>query len=197
MHHELLQDALQEEEARAVVIEVEPEPSKEEEEFYAADFEEDYGQGHYYEDDEDEPDREETPTGSEDEAPCLCQQMVTLEVDGELMTVHTPYDWGSTVNLVRNDTTRESGLRPIRVPRQIVRGYKGKETMIDNCFYLPLLDDDGDVVCAYGVDDIVTVARSRPPWDAGDIFPVVKAFIPWMSMDGGPVELLIKLDNTQ
>jgi hypothetical protein len=60
MHHELLQDALQEEEARAVVIEVEPEPSKEEEEFYAADFEDDYGQGHYYEDDEDEPDREET-----------------------------------------------------------------------------------------------------------------------------------------
>jgi hypothetical protein len=60
MHHELLQDALQEEEARAVVIEVEPDPSKEEEEFYAADFEEDYGQGHYYEDDKDEPDREET-----------------------------------------------------------------------------------------------------------------------------------------
>jgi hypothetical protein len=53
------------------------------------------------------------------------------------------------------------------------------------------------VVCAYGVDDIVTVARSRTPWDEGDIFPVVKAFIPWMSMDGGPVESLIKLDNTQ
>jgi hypothetical protein len=41
MHHKLLHDALQEEEARAVVIEVEPEPSEDKEEFYAADFEED------------------------------------------------------------------------------------------------------------------------------------------------------------
>jgi hypothetical protein len=53
------------------------------------------------------------------------------------------------------------------------------------------------VVRAYGVDAIVTVARSRPPWDAGDIFPVVKAFIHWISMDGGLVELLIRLGNTQ
>jgi hypothetical protein len=91
------------------------------------------------------------------------------------------------------------GCGPVRVPRRIVRGYEGKETTVNNCFYLPLLDADGDVqvVRAYGVDDIVTVARSRPPQDAGDICPVVKAFIPWMSMDGGPVELLIGLDNTQ
>jgi hypothetical protein len=35
MHHELIHDALQEEEARAMVIEVDPEQSREEEEYYA------------------------------------------------------------------------------------------------------------------------------------------------------------------
>jgi hypothetical protein len=48
---------------------------------------------------------------------------------------------------------------------KIVRGYEGKMTTINNRFYLPLLDADGDVqvVRAYGVDNIVTMARSRPP----------------------------------
>ncbi len=31
---------------------------------------------------------------------------MTLEVDGDLMTVHTLYDWGSYVTLVRSDTAR-------------------------------------------------------------------------------------------
>jgi hypothetical protein len=57
---------------------------------------------------------------------------------------------------------------------------------------------DGDVqeFCAYGVDNIVTVARSRPPQDAGDKFPVIRSFIHWRSMDRGPMELLIVFDNT-
>jgi hypothetical protein len=79
-----------------VVIEVEPEPSEDNEEFYAADFEEDYRQGYHDEDNEDlkdEHDRDKSPTGSEDEAPRLCRQKVMLEVDGELRTVHTLYDW--------------------------------------------------------------------------------------------------------
>jgi hypothetical protein len=40
------------------------------------------------------------------------------------------------------------------------------------------------------VDDIVTVARSRPPRNAGEVFPC-------MSVEGCPVELLNGLDNTQ
>jgi hypothetical protein len=46
MHHKLLHDALQEREARSMVVEVDPEPSEEVEEYYAADLEEDYRQGH-------------------------------------------------------------------------------------------------------------------------------------------------------
>jgi hypothetical protein len=66
MHRKLLHDALQEEETRAMVVEADPEASEEVEENYAADFEEDYGQGHYKEDNEEEPERETpSPTGSE------------------------------------------------------------------------------------------------------------------------------------
>ncbi len=39
--------------------------------------------------------------GSEGGTPHLCQQRVTLEVDGDLVTVHKLYDWWSTVILVR------------------------------------------------------------------------------------------------
>jgi hypothetical protein len=102
MHHKLPHDALQEEEARAVVIEVDPELSEEEEEYYVADFEDDYGHGYY--DQEEEPGGEsQSPTSLEDERPRLCHQRVTLEVDGDLVTMHTLYDWGSTVTLVRRD----------------------------------------------------------------------------------------------
>ncbi len=45
------------------------------------------------------------------------------------------------------------------------RGFEGTETTINSCFYLQFLDADGNVqvICVYGVDDIVTVERSRPP----------------------------------
>jgi hypothetical protein len=49
------------------------------------------------------------------------------------MTVHTLYDWGSTITLVRSDRAREAGLLPVRVPRWIVRGFEGKETTINSC----------------------------------------------------------------
>jgi hypothetical protein len=45
MHQELLHEALQEEEVRAVVIEVEHDASEDKEEHYAADYEDDYEQG--------------------------------------------------------------------------------------------------------------------------------------------------------
>ncbi len=45
------------------------------------------------------------------------------------------------------------------------QGIEGKETPIDSCYNLPLLEADGDVqvICAYGVEDIVTMARSSLP----------------------------------
>jgi hypothetical protein len=114
MHHELLHDALQKEEIRAVVIEVEPEVREYEEEHYAADFEEDHGQWTPEEDQGEENEREtQSPTDPEGEISRLCQQRVTLEVDDDLMTIHVLYDWGSTITLVRNDTAREIGLLPV------------------------------------------------------------------------------------
>ncbi len=66
---------------------------------------------------------------------------------------------------MRKDAAREAGLRPVRIPRRIVKGFEGKEDTIDSCYYLSLLDADGDVqeVCTFGVDKIVTVTRSRLP----------------------------------
>ncbi len=80
----------------------------------------------------------------------------------------------------------------------MVGGFEGTEKIIDSCFYLQLLDADGNVqvICAYGVKDIVTVARSRSPRNAGELFPVIRAFIPRMSMVEASI-LLIRLDNTQ
>jgi hypothetical protein len=84
---------------------------------------EDYVQGSYEEDQEEEPERDtHPPTSSEGQGPRLCQQRVTLEVDGDLMIVHSLYDWGSTITLVRSDTAQEAGLLPVLVPRWIARG---------------------------------------------------------------------------
>jgi hypothetical protein len=53
------------------------------------------------------------------------------------------------------------------------------------------------VICAYEVEEITTVAETRlPPW-AREVFPSVRAHMPWMDRKAGPVELLIGLDNTQ
>jgi hypothetical protein len=58
--------------------------------------------------------------------------------------------------MVRSDTAREARLLPVQVPRRTFRGFDGQETTINSCYYLPLLDSDGDlqVVCAYRVDNI-------------------------------------------
>jgi hypothetical protein len=52
------------------------------------------------------------------------------------------------------------------------------------------------VICAFGVDEIATVVRTRLPQRARDIFPVICAFMPWMDTEAEPVDLLIGLDNT-
>jgi hypothetical protein len=104
MHHKLLHESVEKEEARAIVIEVEEELEalEEDEEFYAANFEV-IGQGYSDEDEEEEQDREiQSPVDSEHgRGPCLCQEIVPLEVNGILTSLHTLCDWESAVTLVR------------------------------------------------------------------------------------------------
>jgi hypothetical protein len=66
-------------------------------------------------------------------------------------------------------------------------------------YYLPLLDEDGNiqVIRAYGVEEIAVVTRTRLPPVAREIFPVIRAYMPWMETGAGHVELLIGLDNRQ
>jgi hypothetical protein len=86
-----------------------------------------------------------------------------------------------------------------QVPQACREGYEGRVFIMDSSYYLALLDADGNiqVVCAYGVDEITTVTRTRLPPIAREIFPVIRAFMPWMETGAGPVELLIGLDNWQ
>ncbi len=70
---------------------------------------------------------------------------------------------------------------------------------IDSCHFLPLVDSRGEyqVIYAYKVEEIVTVARKRlPPWSR-EVFTSVRAHMLWMDTEAGPVEILIELDNTQ
>ncbi len=215
MHSKLLHEALQKEETRAIVIEVEegPEEPGENEEFYAANFEllgqedEDKEGGVISEDEapplvdsDEEPDEEPSPFAhlGEDRPP-LCQQRVPLEVNGNLTSLHTLYDWESTNTLVRKESARRIGLQGVRAPRQAIRGYQGEGLITDSVYYLPLLDVDGNiqVIRAYGVDEIAVVARTRLPPVAREIFPVIRAYMPWMETGAGQVELLIGLDNRQ
>jgi hypothetical protein len=87
----------------------------------------------------------------------------------------------------------------MRAPRQAIKGYQGVGTITDSVYYLPLLDAGGNiqVIRAHGVDEIAVVARTRLPPIAREIFPVIRAFMPWMETGAGHVELLIGLDNKQ
>jgi hypothetical protein len=203
MHNKLLHEALQKEETRAIVIEVEedPEEPEEDEEFYAANFEL-LGQEDDEEEEEEgmEPDEEMPPLiDPEGDRPRLCQQRVPLEVNGILTSLHTLYDWESVNALVRKESARRIGLQAVRAPRRAIKGYQGEGLITDSVYYLPLLDANGNiqVICAHGVDEITTVTRTRLPHVAREIFPVIRAFMPWMKTGAGPVELLIGLDNRQ
>ncbi len=122
-----------------------------------------------------------------------------MEAEGVLHSLHTLYDWGSTVTLVRRESARRMGLRPVRTGRRSVRGFEGRTVDIDSCHFLPLVDARGEyqVVCAYEVDEIATVSRTRLPQWTREVFPSVRAHMPGMDTEAGPVELLIGLDNTQ
>jgi hypothetical protein len=203
MHSKLLHEALQKEETRAIVITVEEDPEEpgEDEEFYAANFEL-LGQEDKDEEDEEgmEPDKEMPPLlDPEEDRPRLCQQRVPLEVNGNLTSLHTLYDWESKNTLVRKESARRIGLQAVRAPRQAIKGYQGEGLITDSVYYLPLLDADGNiqVVRAHGVDEITTVTRTRLPHVAREIFPAIRAYMPWMETGAGHVELLIGLDNRQ
>ncbi len=215
MHSKLLHEALHKEETRAIVIEVEdgPEEPGEDEEFYAAKFEllgqedEDEEEGMISGDEapplldsEDEPDEEPAPYAHlGEDRPRLCQQRVPVEVNGNLTSLHTLYDWESPNTLVRIGSARRIGLQSMRAPRQAIKGYQGVGTITDSVYYLPLLDSDGNiqVIRAHGVEEIAVVAQTRLPPIAREIFPVIQAFMPWMETGAGHVELLIGLDNRQ
>jgi hypothetical protein len=215
MHSKLLHEALQKEETRAIVIEVEegPEEPGEYEESYAANFvllgqeDEDEEEGMVSEDEvpplvdsDEEPDEEPPPFADlGEDRPRLCQQRVPLEVNGNLTSLHTLYDWESANMLVRKKSARRIGQQGVRAPRQAIKGYQGEGLITDNVYYLPLLDVDGNiqVIRAYGVDKIAVVACTKLPPVAREIFPVIRAYMPWMETGAGHVELLIGLDNRQ
>ncbi len=200
MHSKLLHEALQKEETRAIVIEVEEEPEKpgEDEEFYAANFEL-LGQEDEDEEEGMEPYDEVPPLVDLEDRPRLCQQRVPLEVNGNLTSLHTLYDWESANTLVRKESARRIGLQGVRAPRQAIKGYQGEGLITDSAYYLPLLDVDGNikVIRTFGVEEIAVVNRTRLPPVAREIFPVNRAYMPWMETGAGHVELLIGLDNRQ
>ena len=149
MHSRLLHGALQKEETRAIVIEVEdnPEEPGEDEEFYAANFE-GLGQEDENEDEEVISEDEPPPLASSDEEydeepspyahlgedrPRLCQQQVPLEVNGNLMVLHTLYDWETPNTLVRIEAARRIDLQSVRIPRQAIKGYQGVGFNIKDC----------------------------------------------------------------
>ena len=53
------------------------------------------------------------------------------------------------------------------------------------------------MIRAHGVDEIAVVARTRLPPVAREIFPVIRAYMPWMETGAGHVELLTGLNNRQ
>ena len=70
---------------------------------------------------------------------------------------------------------------------------------VTGCHFLPLIDVRGkhQVICAFEVEEITAVAKARlPPW-AKEVFPSVRAHMPWMDTPAGPIELLIGPDNSQ
>jgi hypothetical protein len=73
---------------------------------------------------EGEPDEEPSPYAhlGEDRLR-LCQQRVPLEVNGNLTSLHTLYDWESPNTLVRIESARRIGLQGMRAPRQAIKGY--------------------------------------------------------------------------
>ncbi len=61
--------------------------------------------------------------------------------------------------------------------QRFVRGLGGASISVTGCHFLPLVDAQGNhqVICAYEVEEITTVAETRlPPW-AREVFSSVRA----------------------
>jgi hypothetical protein len=189
MHHRMLHRALMREEARPIVLGAVSGPG-----------------GHGAEEDPLTSDSEGPPLltsdeseGEEPERSHLCMQMVPVEANGVMHALPMLYDWGSTVTLVRRESMRKMGFWPAQVAQRLVSGFGGATVPVTGCHFLPLVDAQGkhQVICAYEVEEITTVVEMRlPPW-AREVFPSVRAHMPWMDTRAGPIELLIGLDNTQ
>ncbi len=149
MHHKMLHRALLREEARPVVLGMAQ-----------------YAGGHH-------PDENPLTSDSKDSALVtsdeeeegepekirLCMQMVPVEAaSGAVQGLHTLYDWGSTVTLVRRESARRLGFRPAQVAQTIVNGLGGATVAVTGCHFLPLVDVRGkhQVVCAFEVEEITT-----------------------------------------
>jgi len=190
MHHRMLHRALLREEARPVVLGMAQDAGgRHPEENPLTSDSEDSALVTSDEDEEGEPEKAR-----------LCMQMVPVEAaSGAVQGLHTLYDWGSTVTLVRRESARKSGFRPAQVAQRIVNGFGGAAVSVTGCHFLPLIDVRGkhQVICAFEVEEITAVAETRlPPW-AREVFPSVRAHMPWMDTPAGPIELLIGLDNSQ
>ncbi len=55
-----------------------------------------------------------------EDRPRLCQQLVQLEVDGNLTALHTLYDWETPNTLVKTERAIWIGLQGVRIPRQAI-----------------------------------------------------------------------------
>ncbi len=103
--------------------------------------------------------------GGEPEKSRLCMQMVPVEANNTVQGLHTLYDWGSTVTLVRMEPMKRMGFRPAQVAQRIVNGFRGASVPVTGCHFLPLIDVRGNhqVICALEVEKITTVAETRLP----------------------------------
>ena len=75
-----------------------------------------------------------------EDRPCLCQQQVPLEVNGNLGFIHALYDWETPNTLIRIEAARRVNLQSIRIPRRAIKGYQGVGTITDSVYHLPLVD---------------------------------------------------------
>ncbi len=130
MHHRMLHRALMREEARPIVLGAVSGPGE-------------YGAGENPLTSDSEDLTLVTSDESEGEEPGksrLCMQMVPVEANGVMHGLHTLYDWGSTVTLVRRESMRKMGFWPAQVAQGLVSGFGGATVPVTGCHFLPLVD---------------------------------------------------------
>jgi hypothetical protein len=128
MHHRMLHRALMREEARPVVLGMAQSSGGRDprEDLLTSDSED----STLVTSDEEE--------GGEPEKSRLCMQMVPVEASGIVQGLHTLYDWGSTVTLVRRESMRRLGFWPVQVAQRIVNGFGGAAVPVTGCVPLTL-----------------------------------------------------------